>query len=101
MIDLPVACTLSPAALDARRQNLLPGLWRRADQRHELQNGFRLGFEARPGVLADIARAIDAERQCCRFLTFAIAMAPDEGPITLDLTGPAGTREFLEAMFES
>ena len=101
MIDLPVACTLSPAAFDARRQNLLPGLWRRADQRHELPNGFRLGFEARPGVLADIARAIDAERQCCRFLSFAIAMAPDEGPITLDLTGPAGTREFLEAMFES
>jgi hypothetical protein len=101
MIDLPVACTLSPAAFDARRQNLLPGLWRRADQRHALPNGFRLGFEARPGVLADIARAIDAERQCCRFLSFAIAMAPDEGPITLDLTGPAGTREFLEAMFES
>jgi hypothetical protein len=25
---------------------------------------------------------------------------PDDGPISLDLTGPEGTREFLAAIFE-
>jgi len=32
-------------------------------------------------------------------LSFTITVSPDGGPITLDLTGPPGTREFLAAMF--
>jgi hypothetical protein len=65
---LVVTCTLGPAALKARRENLL----------HVLLN----------------------ERQCCRFLRFAVTVEPDHGPITVYLTGPAGTREFLAAMFD-
>jgi hypothetical protein len=42
-----------------------------------------------------IARAIDAERQCCRFLTFHLTVEPDLGAFVLDLTGPSGTRDFL------
>ena len=45
-----------------------------------------------------IAQAIDAERQCCRFVRFTLTVEPDEGPITLDLTGPPGSREFLSAL---
>jgi hypothetical protein len=30
-----------------------------------------------------------------------MTVSPDGGPIILDLTGPAGTREFLSAMFEA
>jgi hypothetical protein len=43
---------------------------------------------------------VDAERQCCRFLQFTVTVEPDDGPVTLDLAGPPGTREFLAAMFE-
>jgi arsenate reductase (thioredoxin) len=98
--ELPVACTLSPAALEVRRENLLNALLRRTSERHELPNGYRLRFAADGDVLGQIARAIDAERHCCRFLQFAITVQPDAGPITLDLTGPAGTREFLSALFD-
>jgi hypothetical protein len=49
-------------------------------------------------TLGLIARAIDAERQCCRFLRFRVTVEPDEGPILLELTGPEGTREFLTAL---
>jgi hypothetical protein len=100
MADLPVACTLSPAALKARKANLLNALLRRADERRELPNGFSLTFAAEGDILSEIARTVDAERQCCRFLRFAVAVEPDDGPITLDLTGPAGAREFLSAMFD-
>jgi hypothetical protein len=51
-------------------------------------------------VLASIAQTVDAERQCCRFLRFTLTVEPDAGAIVLDLTGPAGTREFLAAMLE-
>jgi hypothetical protein len=100
MADLPVACTLTPAALEARRENLLAAVVRRATDRTGLPDGYRLRFAANEDNLTTVARAIDAERRCCRFLRFTVTVEPDEGPVTLDLTGPAGTREFLSAMFE-
>ena len=99
-MDLPIACTLSPEALEARRQNLLNALVRRANARRDLPAGLRLEFAAEDGVLDEIARAVDAERRCCRFLEFTIAVAPAGGPITLDLTGPPGTAEFLSTLFD-
>jgi hypothetical protein len=99
MSDRPIACTLSPEALKARRENLLEALLQRSTERTETPEGFRLRFTADGQILAEIARTVDAERQCCRFLSFTITVSPDGGPITLDLTGPAGTREFLAAMF--
>jgi len=99
MADLPIACTLSPDALKARRENLLEALLQRSTERTELPDGLRLRFTADAQILAEIARTVDAERLCCRFLTFTIIVRPNGGPITLDLTGPTGTREFLDAMF--
>lgn len=101
MAQLPVVCTLSPAAVAARRQGLLTDLLRRADDHEELPEGHRLRFTADADTLASIARAIDAERHCCRFLRFHIIVEPDEGPILLELIGPPGTREFLSALLES
>jgi hypothetical protein len=100
MPDLPVACTLSPAALQARRENLLNALLRRASERGELPDGYRFRFAAESDVLSQIAAAVDAERQCCRFLQFSITVEADGGPISLDLRGPSGTREFLGALFD-
>jgi len=100
MADLPIACTLSPAALQARRENLLNALLTRAIELRELPDGYRLRFAAEEQILFEIVRAVDAERQCCRFLQFTITVEPDEGPVTVELTGPPGTRDFLTAMFD-
>jgi hypothetical protein len=99
MADLPIACTLNPEALKARRENLLEALLQRSTERTELPDGLRLRFTADAQILAEIARTVDAERLCCRFLTFTLIVSPQGGPITLDLTGPTGTRKFLAAMF--
>ena len=98
MSDLPVACTLDPATLKTRREGLLADLLRVASDRRDLPDGLRLQFGASSETLALIARAIDAERRCCRFLTFRLVVEPDEGPIVLEMTGPTGTREFLDAL---
>ena len=99
MPDMPIVCTLGPAALRARREGLSE-LVRRAEDREEMSNGYRLRFPATEGMLPDIARTVDAERQCCRFLGFSITVEADGGPIVLELTGPPGAREFVSALFE-
>src|SRR5688500_12600590 len=101
MPDLPIVCTLGPAALAARREGLLSDLLRRADGRQDRPEGHLLRFPAEGETFAAFARAVDAERRCCRFLRFQITVDPDGGPIWLELTGPRGTREFLSALLES
>jgi hypothetical protein len=98
--DLPVACTLNPAALQTRREGLLNELVRQAEHREERPDGYRLRFAPSGDVLTLIARVIGAERLCCRFLRFRLTVEPDEGPVHLELTGPQGTREFLAALFD-
>ena len=98
MADAPVVCSLSKDELGARRAHLLPGLAAAATRIDGLTDGYRLTFAPTSGVLETIARVIDAERHCCRFLRFQLTCEQDAAPITLDVTGPAGTREFLEEL---
>ena len=100
MEHLPVACTLGPAAVKARREDLLGGLLRRAHERIDLPNGYRVRFEPDADLLVTIARVVETERQCCRFLTFELTVEPGAGPIWLQFTGPPGTREFLAGMLD-
>jgi hypothetical protein len=96
---MPITCTLTPEAIRAARRGLLPGLAERAERREAMEDGYRLTFAAQGDILQAIAGTIDAERQCCRWLRFEMTVAADGGPIVLTLTGPAGAREFLEALF--
>lgn len=96
MSELPIVCTLSPNDLQQRQGALLPGLIARAEERTDLADGYRWRFAASAGLLAAIAAAIEAERCCCQFLRFNVTAEPGLGPVWLDVTGPAGTREFLE-----
>ena len=97
MTQLPLACTLTSPELRARRGQVLEFLRRHRRETYPVQNGYRLRFEAQPDVLVEIASLIDVERQCCAFLRFQLTVEPADGPVWLELTGPAGTREFLDA----
>ena len=100
MPALPIVCTLTPDAIRARREGLLSDLLRQASGREQLPEGLRLQFATATETLATIVRAVDAERHCCRFLRFGITVEPDGGPMFLELSGPPGTREFVEALLE-
>jgi len=63
-------------------------------------DGLRVSFAADGETLASIARVVNAERLCCRFLRFVISVEPDAGPIALELSGPAGSREFIAALLD-
>jgi hypothetical protein len=101
MAELPIACTLTPEALRTRREGLLMDLVRRAKRREDLVDGLRLEFAPSAGTIALIARVVEAERHCCRFLRFGMTVEPDGGPVFVELTGPAGTREFVSALIEA
>lgn len=98
MKELPIACELTPAELDARRTGLLQELLAQAKESVPLGDGFRWRFAPSTEVLMAVVKAIDAERQCCRFLKFVLTTEPDGGNVWLEVTGPDGTREFLSAL---
>ena len=96
-----VVCTLAPGEIVARRATLLPGLAARAQTLTPTVDGYRLRFEPSDDLLKAIGEAIDAERQCCRFLRFDLVVTPDSGPVELTLSGPTGTRAYLAAILDS
>ena len=100
MADVPIACTLSPDALKTRRDGLLAELFQRAEEHELTAHGLRVRFPPATEVVATIARVVDAERQCCRFLRFVITVEPDGGAVSLELSGPPGTREFISGLLD-
>lgn len=95
MSDLPLACNLSATGLAGRRDGLLVRLAGSASEIKQIENGVVLVLATSPENTRLIAKVIDAERQCCRFLRFRCSYEPDLGPITLEVTGPEGSGEFL------
>lgn len=92
------SCKLSPTELAARRQQLIPGLFKRAQKVEEIPNGLRFRFATEPGLLADLARIMEQEHDCCSFLRIQLTMDASEGPITFDVTGPEGTAQMLRKL---
>jgi hypothetical protein len=100
MSNLPIACELNPRELETRRDGLLRDLIMMARASTDLDNGVRLHFPPSADCLKTIAEVVEAERRCCHFLKFVITVEPADGDISLELTGPDGTRDFLRALFE-
>ena len=97
MTDLPIACSLDTPALARRQSELRAGLLSEAESVERLPDGYRWHFGHAPDLFQRLGSIVDAERQCCRFLRFHIAGDQDRGPVTFDVTGPAGTADFLES----
>ena len=93
---LPVACSLDARELGQRQSELRAGILGEATTREPLPDGYRWTFAHGPDRLARLGAVVDAERRCCRFLRFSLSADPDLGTVTLEATGPAGTRDFLE-----
>ena len=92
----PVACTLSEPDLAQRRHGLLADLLAAASDRRLVGEGAQLTFAKPEEVLPLLLEALVAERRCCPFLTFRLTFAPEGGPLKVEISGPAGTGEFLQ-----
>jgi len=68
---------------------------RRSIERATLPDGYAFRFDS--SEFEAVARFVVNERKCCPFLRFEVQLAAQSGPLWLRLTGPAGTREILDA----
>lgn len=95
---LPLACV--PDAIPAAERPLHFQLIRQlfeteAEERTDVPGGYEFRFPAT--AFNALSRFVSNERRCCPFLRFELAIEPGDGPIRLKVTGPDGTREFLNA----
>lgn len=92
---LPVACSLTGSEMADRRRGLADEIFSGTLRMEELEDGYQFVFPGNAGWPAKLARMIEAERECCPFLTFALFFEPNGGPISLRVTGPDGAKEFI------
>lgn len=94
-MTLPIACELRSEERRMREAEIRRGLTSGAREIEILPDGLALHFEGADEWIDRIAEVLKAERGCCRFLRFRLDAAPGNGRISLTITGPDGTAEFL------
>jgi hypothetical protein len=66
----------------------------------EVANGYEFTFPNETEYITKIAEFISNERLCCPFLKFTLSIISNSKPVSLSLTGPIGTQEFLRVEFD-
>jgi hypothetical protein len=94
-MELPVACTLSEAEIQERRQTIFNSLRSAVLNITSLPLGYAYRFKPTSDVLADLSRLVDLERQCCQFLTFRIVVEAGNQPFCLEVTGPTEAKAII------
>ena len=96
---IPVLCSLTSAELRQREATLLAQFRFAVVETEELQEGYAFRLSDDGKLIGLTAELIVAERECCPFLTFEVVAQPNKGPVTLRVTGPADTKEFVRNDF--
>jgi hypothetical protein len=96
---LPIACSLTDLEFQQRRAELLRTFQGALLETKELDDGYAYRFLSGANWIAELAQLITFERECCPFLRFQLRLEPANGPLWLELTGPEGTKEFLQLLF--
>ena len=97
--DFPVACRLTDSEFRKREATLLAQFKRLVVATQELPDGYVFHVPGDKKSMGVVWEAIVAERECCPFLTFELTAQPNKGPVSMRVTGPAGTKDFLKTIF--
>jgi hypothetical protein len=89
-----LTCKLTTPELQLRRATVIRSLKERVLRKEEIAGGLKFAFTSTDEVLDQLLDFIKSERLCCDFLGFHLSI--EDETATLELTGPEGTREFLE-----
>jgi hypothetical protein len=98
-VDIPIACSLDNIDLARRSEQVKRDVFSGAEERIELEDGYSFRFPGNDDWKPKIEEFIASERRCCSFFRFEVTYEAGLGPIWLRLTGPAGTKQFIEAAF--
>ena len=98
--DSPLACNLLAFSAAERKRHfdeLGPMLRRLKTGVRELPDGYELEFPADAKTFSLVAEWAEQERRCCPFFDIDVHLGREGGPLSLRLTGRAGTKAFIEA----
>ncbi len=98
-MDSPIACNLTDAEFQERRTGVLNTVKAAVMEIKELDEGYAYGFSSDESWIRKLTKLITAEQACCPFLRFTLRIEPSSGPIWLEITGPEGTKSFLQSLF--
>ncbi len=98
MEPLPIACTLSAEELAVRRTTTLEQLFAGGKELQPLRSVYCFRCDASDQIFASSVELMTQERKCCRFMDFELQVRAAEGPVWLAISGPEGTKNFLESM---
>jgi hypothetical protein len=96
--DIRVVCCLSEVELRKRVATLLARFESAVISTEELPDGYVFRVPGDKKWMGVEWEAIVEERECCPFLTFELTAQPNMGPVSVRVTGPAGTKDFLKTM---
>lgn len=95
-----LACKLTSPELRLRKETVIKSLKSQVITKTELKNGYQYKFEVTDKMIDELAEFIKTERACCDFFTFNLSFSGDKKHAILQITGPAGTKEFIKSELE-
>ena len=100
--DTPLICNMDVFTPDQRELHVETTMYliQAVQSIQEVENGYQFTFPNETEFISGIAGFISNERLCCPFLEFSLHVVSNSKPISLALTGPAGTPEFLRLEFK-
>jgi hypothetical protein len=100
--EIPLTCNMDVFNREQREDHIrvTTELVKAMQNIREIQNGYEFVFPNESQYITGIAEFIANERLCCPFLEFGLNVKSNDPSISLSLSGPVGTQEFLRAEFE-
>jgi hypothetical protein len=92
--DIDIACSLT-ASEQAERGEDFDHLLADAEGVTELADGYALRFSNRDSWITRAVQLVIAERKCCPFFSFTLALEPNNGPVLLHICGPGEVKSFI------
>ena len=68
-------------------------------EKRSLPDGYAYRFAASDTLLDELTAFVKTERMCCDFFNFAIKVSSSQS-VWLELTGPDGTKDFIDTEIE-
>ena len=90
----PLVCKLTTPELRHRWATVIAELKSLVLERKERDDGYSYQFDGNDANIDRLTEFIKTERKCCDFFIFKLTVNDDSA--VLDITGPPGTKEFLE-----
>lgn len=95
-----ICCKITSTELQKHKSIQLAELKAVIVEKQEVRDGFAYTFPGTDVILNQLITFIQSERECCPFFKFELIIQDVQSNVRLKITGPDGTKEFIEQELE-